>query len=69
MTIPNAIVEVFLDEETRRLRVRPVSRIFSGFVRFPKVLRIAGARYAVETLTPTRNFASWDARGRIERVA
>lgn len=69
MTAKNQIVEVVLDPVSQRLRVRPVSRIFSGWVKFPKALREPGARYAVEELEAIRNFASWDARGKIERVA
>lgn len=68
IVFPNAIVEVVLDPESRKLRVRPVSRILSGWVRFPRALREAGARYAVERLESLRD-ASWNAAGRIERVA
>lgn len=64
--IPNALLEVIADPKEKRLRVRPLD--FSGWVKFPKHLRIVGARYIVELLKP-RGGGSWTATGSIRKVS
>ena len=63
--VPNALVEVVWDAGEERLRVRPLDR--EGWVKFPRHLRLEGARYRVECLHPRRGGA-WTATGRIRRV-
>jgi hypothetical protein len=65
MPVRNAVVEVVLDENEGRARVRPVD--FPGWVKFPRHLREPGARYRVDELRP-RPGGAWAAAGRIRRV-
>jgi hypothetical protein len=63
--VPNALVEVVVDEREGRVRVRPVDR--TGWVKFPKRLRVPGALYRVGCLRP-RPGGAWTATGAIRRV-
>lgn len=62
---PDAVVEVVLDDRGTRARVRPME--FTGWVRFPKRLRVPGAVYQVELLKPLPGGA-WAATGKITKV-
>lgn len=63
--VPNAVVEVVFDEREERWRVRALCR--AGWVKFPRHLRVPGARYRVELLRP-RAGGAWTAVGRIRRL-
>lgn len=60
-----AIVKIVWDSEAKKLRATPIG--LTGWVRFPRALRIQGATYQVETLLPGKS-GSWIASGKIERV-
>ena len=61
--IKNAEIEIVYDSKTRKLRATPVN--LDGWVRFPRNLRIEGARYNVEALKEGKS-GSWIATGKIE---
>jgi len=63
--LKNALIKIVYDEATRKLRATPVDA--TGWVRFPRNLRIVGALYLVEELKEGKS-GSWIACGGITRV-
>jgi len=60
-----ALVKIVMDQNENRLRVIPING--SGWVRFPRHLRIEGATYECE-LKASKS-GSWIAVGDIKKVA
>jgi len=64
--MPNAKIEIVYDPNKNKLRAKPVGH--TGWIRFPKHLRVEGAEYVCDELREGKA-GSWIAVGEIHEVS